>query len=273
MPEFAGSTGTIHYRTWVPDEPSALLVHYHGLGEHIGLYEPFAAALNEAGIAVWAHDQLGHGRSDGVRVLIDNVDHLLDDAETLLGLAKAAHPGLPVVLSGHSLGSAVATLLTAERLLPAHHAPTGLVLAGSSLVHVPGADSALVELLASGIDPMDLRKDPGEMSRNEAYAQQLREDPLTWQGGIRLETLQALGIGAARLSAVIESAVLDVPVLLLHGEKDDMAPAVGAREAARLLPNARAVVFPDDLHNILNEIDREDVWKVLVDFVEEVTGD
>nr|WP_042179179.1 alpha/beta fold hydrolase [Kibdelosporangium sp. MJ126-NF4]CEL13676.1 Lysophospholipase; Monoglyceride lipase; putative [Kibdelosporangium sp. MJ126-NF4]CTQ99362.1 Lysophospholipase (EC 3.1.1.5); Monoglyceride lipase (EC 3.1.1.23); putative [Kibdelosporangium sp. MJ126-NF4] len=273
MPEFAGSTGTIHYRHWVPDDPRVLLVHYHGLGEHTGLYEAFAAALNAAGIAVWAHDQLGHGRSDGVRVLIDNVDHLLDDAETLLGLAKDAHPDLPVVISGHSLGSAVATLLTAERLLPTHRSPAALILAGSSLVHVPGADSALVELLASGADPMDLRKDPGEMSRNEAYARQIREDPLTWQGGIRLETLQALGVGAARLSAVIESRVLDVPVLVVHGEKDDMAPAAGARETARLLPNARAAIFPDDLHNILNEIDREDVWKALVDFVKEVTGD
>ncbi|RSM88484.1 alpha/beta hydrolase [Kibdelosporangium aridum] len=272
MPEFTGSTGKIHYRHWDPADPRVLLVHYHGLGEHTGLYEPFAAALNAAGIAVWAHDHAGHGQSDGVRVLIDNIDHLLDDAETLLGLAREAHPSLPLVISGHSLGATVATLLSAERLLPTHHSPRALVLAGSSLVHVPGADSALVEMLASGIDPMDLRKDPGEMSRDEAYAQQIREDPLTWQGGIRLETLQALGIAAARVSAILESQVLDVPVLLLHGEKDDMAPAAGAQEAARLLPNGRAVIFPDDLHNILNEIDRDKVYKVLVDFVEEVAA-
>jgi acylglycerol lipase len=271
MPEFTGSQGTIHYRHWDPDDPEVLLVLYHGLGEHTGLYEPLAAALNAAGIAVWTHDHAGHGRSEGVRVLVDNIDHLLDDAETLLGLARAAHPDVPLVITGHSLGATVATLLTAERLLPTHHSPRALVLAGSSLVHVPGADSALVDMLASGIDPMDLRKDPSEMSRDEAYAQQIREDPLTWQGGIRLETLQALGIAAARVSAVLESQVLDVPVLLLHGEKDDMAPAAGATAAARLLPDARAVIFPDDLHNILNEIDRDNVYKVLIDFVKEVT--
>jgi acylglycerol lipase len=33
------------------------------------------------------------------------------------------------------------------------------------------------------------------------------------------------------------------------------------------MPNARAVLFPDDLHNILNEVDRADVYRVIVDFI------
>jgi acylglycerol lipase len=264
MAEFAGRTGTIHYRNWVPGDPAALVVFFHGLGEHVGSYEPFAAALNAAGIAVWAHDHAGHGRSEGVRVLVNQIDDLLDDAQTLLSLARAAHPDLPLILVGHSLGSTVALLLTAERLNPA---PDALVLAGSSAVQVPGAQNGLAALLATGIDPMDLRKDPGEMTRNTAYAQQIREDPLTWQGGVRWETLGALGSAAVRATAAVESGRLTMPVLFLHGEKDDLAPAVGARRAAALLPAARAVIFPDDLHNILNELDRDDVYRVLVDFV------
>jgi alpha-beta hydrolase superfamily lysophospholipase len=267
MAEFTGSTGTVYYRSWVADNPSTLVVFLHGLGEHVGSYVPFAEALNGAGIAVWAHDHAGHGRSQGVRVLIDNIDDLLDDAETLLSLARAEHPDLPFVLIGHSLGSAVATLLTAERLLPSGTRPSALVLAGSSLVQVPGVENELVALLATGIDPMDLRKDPGEMTRDPAYAQQIRDDVLTWQGGIRLETLQALGLAAARLSTVVESGTIDVPVLFIHGAKDDMASAAGAERAAELLPNARAVIFPDDLHNILNEIDRDEVYRVVIDFI------
>ncbi|GAB3894430.1 hypothetical protein GCM10029964_072880 [Kibdelosporangium lantanae] len=37
------------------------------------------------------------------------------------------------------------------------------------------------------------------------------------------------------------------------------------------MPNARAVIFPNDLHNILNEIDRQDVYHEIVTFVEAVT--
>ncbi len=265
MPEFAGSTGTVHYRSWIPDDPRFLAVFNHGLGEHIGLYEPFAAALNKAGIALWAHDHAGHGRSEGTRVLINDIDSLLDDAETVLGLAREAHPSLPFVLIGHSLGATVTTLLTAERLLPKGVRPHGLVLAGSSLVQLPDLPNGLVALLATGIDPMDLRKDPGEMTRNAEYADQIRNDPLTWQGGIRLETLQALGLAAGRVSTVL--GTVDIPVLLVHGEKDDMAPAAGARRVAELLPNARAVIYPDDLHNILNEIDRDAVHEEVIGFI------
>jgi alpha-beta hydrolase superfamily lysophospholipase len=259
MPEFTGRSGTIHYDHWIAPSPRGLVVLYHGLGEHIGSYLPFAAALNAAGFALWAHDHAGHGRSEGVRVLIDDVDALLDDAQTLLGLAQTAHPDLPLAVIGHSLGSTVATLLVGERGVR----PGKLVLAGSSLV--PSADSAIVALLATGIDPMDLRKDPGEMTRNTQYADQIRNDPLTWQGGIRLETLSSLGIAAGRVSTVLSS--LDMPVLLVHGAKDDMAPAAGAEKAAQLLPDARTAIFPDDLHNILNEIDRDDVYRVIIDFI------
>jgi acylglycerol lipase len=259
MPEFEGSTGKVHYRQWVPPEPVALVVFFHGLGEHVGSYEPFAAALNDAGIALWAHDHAGHGRSDGERVLVTAVDNLVDDAEKLLGLARAAHPGLPLVVAGHSLGSAVATLLVGERGVR----PAGLVLAGSSLV--PDGNGGLAALLASGIDPWDLRKDPGELTRHAGYAQQIREDPLTWQGGLRRETLVALAESGPRLSTVLPA--LDLPVLLLHGAEDDLSPVSGAERAAGTLPDARLVIFPEDRHNILNELDRDEVYRVFADFV------
>jgi alpha-beta hydrolase superfamily lysophospholipase len=268
--DFDGSIGKIHYEHWEPADPKALVVFFHGLGEHIGSYGPLAERLTAAGFALWASDHLGHGHSEGVRVLISRVDDLINDAEHLLHLAREAHPELPVILAGHSLGSAVTTLLTAERLLPGGFSPHGLVLAGSSLLPLPGG--GLAELLASGIDLMSLRKDPGEMTRNTEYAQQIREDPLTWQGGIRLETLRALGAIGARSEAAVSGGTLTLPILLLHGEEDDLASAEGARKAAELLPNARAVIFPSDRHNILNEIDRDAVYDVLVEFVDSVIG-
>ncbi len=263
MAEFTGSRGKIHYGQWSPHEPEALVVFFHGLGEHIGSYRPLFDALTGAGFAVWAHDHAGHGHSDGERVLIESVDDLLADAATLVALARDAHPGLPLVVAGHSLGATVATLLVGEDRLPDR--PKALVLAGSSLV--PDASGGLVNLLASGVDPWELRKDPGELTRHPSYAQQIRDDPLTWQGGLRLETLGALGAAAPRATAVL--AKLDLPVLLLHGAEDDLAPADGARKAAELLPDARVVVFPDDRHNILNELDRDDVHRVFAEFATE----
>ncbi|MET8995756.1 alpha/beta hydrolase [Amycolatopsis sp. NPDC004169] len=50
--EFTGSRGKIHYGHWTPAEPQALVVFFHGLGEHIGSYEALAGALTNAGFAV-----------------------------------------------------------------------------------------------------------------------------------------------------------------------------------------------------------------------------
>ncbi|MCP2169398.1 alpha/beta fold hydrolase [Goodfellowiella coeruleoviolacea] len=272
MAHFTGVIGDVHYRRWAPDQVRALAVFLHGLGEHTGSYVPFGTALNAAGIAVWAADHAGHGHSAGERVLIERIDDLIADAEQLVALARTAHPDLPLVVAGHSLGATVATLLTAERLLPAGVLPQGLVLTGASLVPPPEPARGLRELLATGIDPMDIRKDPGELTRDSAFAQQVRDDPLTWQGGIRPATVAALAAAEHRLASVVRRRTLTLPVLLVHGEDDDVAPAAGARAAARLLPNARAVIFPQDRHNILNELDRDEVYRVLVDFVLDVTG-
>jgi alpha-beta hydrolase superfamily lysophospholipase len=156
------------------------------------------------------------------------------------------------------LGATVSTLLVGEGV----YTPVGLVLAGSSLI--PG-QSGLIELLASGIDPMDLRKDPGELSTNAEYAEQLRRDPLVWQGGLRPETLRALAEASVRIGNVLQS--LTLPTLFLHGSADDLASAELARAAADQLPAAKAVIYPGKLHNILNESNRDEVYGDLVAFI------
>jgi alpha-beta hydrolase superfamily lysophospholipase len=94
----------------------------------------------------------------------------------------------------------------------------------------------------------------------------------TWQGGLRFTTLRALVDGWHRLDVVIKSKALKLPVLLVHGEDDDLAPAAGAWRAAELLPDGRAVIFPLDRHKILNEIDRHEVYRVLLEFVAHLPG-
>lgn len=273
MTDFLGRTGHIHHHTWTPSVgPVAVVVFFHGLGEHLGLYDTLAAALNAAGIELWALDHAGHGRSDGERVLVTDADALLDDAAHLVRLAGAARPGLPLVVAGHSLGATVALLLTGERL-GGDGPPDGLILSGIGLPG-PGEGAARglrAQLEAAGIDPLELRKDPSELSRNVAYADRLRADPLVWSGGIRPETLDALEAAGPRVIAVLHGAGLDLPVLFVHGERDDLAPAAAVLAAAEELPDARARVFAGDLHNVLNEIDRDEVHAEVVRFVLELS--
>jgi acylglycerol lipase len=273
---FGGRRGRVHVHRWTaPGRPAAVILLLHGLGEHGGQYAPLAEAAAAVGVETWAPDHAGHGRSDGERVLIESVDDLVTDADTLLTAARAANPGVPVVVVGHSLGSTVATLLVGEIRAGADPAAdvAGLVLAGSSLLPVPGAADGLAALIASGVDLMDLRKDPGELVRDPEQAQRVRDDPLVWDGGLRPQTLAALGAAGARTHAVVTEGALDhLPVLVLHGGADDLAPVAGAVELAERLPRGRIVVFDEDRHNVLHELDRDRVHAELLRFVTAVAA-
>jgi len=63
--ELKGHKGfSIAARSWVPKgEIRALVQVVHGMVEHCARYSPLAEFLNEKGIALYAHDQRGHGKS------------------------------------------------------------------------------------------------------------------------------------------------------------------------------------------------------------------
>ncbi|MBN9756513.1 putative Lysophospholipase, Monoglyceride lipase [Pseudonocardia sp. Ae406_Ps2] len=266
----AGRRGELHVHRWSPAEsPRAVLLLLHGLGEHAGQYASLAETAAGEGIETWAPDQAGHGHSAGVRVLVESVDYLVADAETVLAEARRSRPGLPVMVVGHSLGAVVAALLVGEirgrgRADPAADV-AGLVLTGSALRGGPS--------LPPGIDPWLLRKDPGELVRDPDQAARVRADPLVWAGGLRRETLSALVAATARTAPLLAEGALDhLPVLLLHSEADDLAPVAGAREVAAALPRGRIVTYPEDRHNVLHELDRATVHAELLRFAHNLIG-
>ncbi len=59
----------------------------------------------------------------------------------------------------------------------------------------------------------------------------------------------------------------DVPVLFVHGEDDPVVPIADARANVAQLPRARLAAFPGDLHDVLNEHDRDVVHETVAAFV------
>ncbi len=99
---------------WLPSgEPRAVVQVAHGAAEHAGRYGRLAEALNRSGYAVYADDHRGHGRTAGTpeRAGIagaDSWNRLLFDQQEITSYIKAQHPGRPVLLLGHSMGSFLA---------------------------------------------------------------------------------------------------------------------------------------------------------------------
>jgi len=113
---FPSATGLcdIRYRLWVPEEPQAALQITHGMAEHIDRYEEFASFLAENGVLVYGNDIAGHGKSigkdkpKGYFGEKDGWDAIVKDMRTMRDLVKDDYPGIPFILFGHSMGSFLA---------------------------------------------------------------------------------------------------------------------------------------------------------------------
>ena len=259
MSTFIGSQGRIHHDVWLPDgDVRGIVVLLHGYGEHLGLYDALGRRLSRDGHAVHALDAVGHGRSDGERALIASWDHYVDDARQLVNLAADRHPGRPVVIVGHSAGGAAAYLLA----LRSPGIAQALVLSGSPLRPLAWVD-----------DDDEVDVDPSEMfSTHPEYVHALLHDPLTWHGGFRPETVRALAATWPEIGAGLADGRPDVPVLFVHGEEDPVVPIDDARANVAALPQARLSVHLGDLHDVLNEHDRDVVHESVAAFVNASTG-
>src|SRR5438132_5139382 len=157
--QFDGSEGSISVRVWEHPGARRLVVIAHGYGEHIERYDHVASALHARGAAVYGPDHLGHGRSAGERVLIANLEHVVDDLVRVVERAQAAYPGRPVVLLGHSMAALIATRLPQRAEGP--RLP-GLVLSGPAIALGPGTAQRIdAGLVAQPLESTPPPRDPG----------------------------------------------------------------------------------------------------------------
>lgn len=96
---------------WLPtDEPKAVLHIAHGMAEYAERYKTIASFFVDHGIAVYAHDQRGHGNAvpdiAGQGVTPEDWYYKqVEDMELCIQHHRRQHPGKKVFLLGHSMGS------------------------------------------------------------------------------------------------------------------------------------------------------------------------
>ena len=256
--DLQGTRGTVVVHRWANPDARFVALIAHGYGEHAGRYEHVAARLVEEGAVVYAPDHHGHGRSDGDRALVDDLDKGVDDLHLVARRAAEEHAGLPAILLGHSMGGLIATRY-AQRF---GDELAALVLSGPAV----GGNPDLEGLLA--LDPIpEIPIDPDVLSRDPEVGRAYAEDPLVYHGPFRRETLMALG---AAVQAVAEGGTLGaLPTLWVHGEDDALVPLVHTRPAiARIRGEAfEERLYPGARHEVLNETNRDEVLDEIAAFL------
>lgn len=285
MPRFTAARGEftfpdeqgvdIHYSVWRAPEPSAVVQIIHGIGEYANRYEEFAQSLVAAGYTVAAADLRGHGRTGlgqydgdttrlgrlgdgGVRATIDGI-------RRLSAILREEHPGLPLVLLGHSLGSIFAQMIL-NAGAPEYDA---VVLSGTpyrTLLHMNSGDLAKRHRGATGYE---------WLSRDPAVAEAFARDPLTFDAKVR----QLFGIvDSARLLGRPKRLARDVPILIQIGSDDTL----GGPRSVELLARAyrrrgkatdvEVRIYDGARHEVYNETNREEVVADLVAWLDERVG-
>ena len=106
----------IWYTVWEAEAPRACIQIMTGLAEMADYYEEFAAVMNKAGYTVALHEFRGHGRSTDEYGEGNLFRNYARDGAQLCDMIRRTHPGLPVVLFGHSLGTTVSQIAIYEKM-------------------------------------------------------------------------------------------------------------------------------------------------------------
>lgn len=235
----------------------------HGYGEHMGRYPHVAEHLVGHGAVGYGVDHVGHGRSDGEPVLIGDFEDVVDDFHALDLAARAEHPGLPVVLIGHSMGGMIAARY-AQR-----HGDTlaALVLSGP----VIGSWEPVTSLLAYDEIP-ETPIDVATLSRDDAVGRAYAADPLVWHGPFKRPTVEAF----VRCLDTIDAGpdLGSLPTMWAHGGDDELVPVEPSRAGVeRIRGTALTVrIHPGARHEIFNETNASEILTDVTAFVDGALG-
>lgn len=286
---FASADGRsrIAYSVWEPETPArAVLQISHGMCEHIERYAALAEYLTAQGFVVAGNNHIGHGDSaadaDDLGFIPRQAggDALVADLFTLTGILKQRFPALPHFLLGHSMGSFIARLY-----LSAHgDALDGAIIMGTggpgnptalakllaridAALHSPHHRSSMINALAFGSYKKHFGPNATSLdwlSRDSDNKTRYAADPyctFTFTADGFYTLFDMLGrVSDKKWPSTLPSTL---PVLMVSGADDPVGDygrgveQIYRRLTAAGMSDVTLKLYPEDRHEILNEVDRE----------------
>ncbi len=270
-----GATLNVFHRA-AEGRPRGVVQVNHGLAEHAARYARFAGALAARGFHVYAHDHRGHGATTapdappGRFAGEDGAEKIVADVAAVLDRIGEAHPGLPVIVFGHSMGGRVALQLTLDH----PELVRSLILMDTSAWSFQPDDEGVREMMASFIDRYDPERGLPDLSALGGPEQDLILEtcPAAWN---ERKDVMAAAFDPWALKALGEElfkgtagslrprlAELHVPVTVLCGERDhplvDQVPELTAE-----IPGATSTIIEGAYHS--PQLTHQAAWRAAVE--------
>ncbi|HEX2152103.1 MAG TPA: alpha/beta hydrolase [Stellaceae bacterium] len=268
--EFIASDGTrLPLRKWLPRGPvKAAVLALHGFNDYSYAFEIPAKTWAARGIATYAYDQRGFGGApDGGSWAGEG--RLAVDAITAIRVLRRTYPGRPVYLLGESMGGAVAILAATGTMSGVVAGTEGMPRAEADgvILSAPAVwGRATMDLLPKAALFLAVRFFPTKVlsgrglgiriSDNDAVLRQMASDPLVIKG-TRVDAVY--GVVDLMDSALEAAPLLDVPLLLMYGARDEVMPRRPIAEFVAHLPAEprqprRLAYYPAGYHLLLRDL-------------------
>jgi len=252
---------------WEADEsPQAIILALHGFNDYRNAFDGPAHFLAANRITTYAYDQRGFGET-AQRGLWPADEILEADAAAMASLLCARHPDLPLFLLGESMGGAV--VMNMQREAPCIR---GIVLVGPAVwgwQTMPFWQRNSLRL-AAHVAPGKTLTGKGlkiTPSDNIEMLRALGRDPLVIKA-TRIDTIY--GLTSLMEAALLSSAELATPTLILYGEQDEIIPRNPTCDMLKRLPaNAvtRVVLYPEGYHMLLRDLQADVVLQDVVSWI------
>ena len=289
----------LHAVEWLPQgKPRGVVQLVHGISEYILRYDSFAQYLAGEGFAVVGHDHLGHGQTArdpseyGFLAPKGGWELLAGDVRTLRVETGARFPEAPYFLLGHSMGSFVARTylirwpgtLDGCILSGTGQESAPLIAFGRGLCTLmarlggPQRVSGLVTALSLGAYNRQFkpnRTGADWISRDEAVVDRYVADPLcTFFPTVGMTRDMMQGLQFIARPDNLAKMDPDTPVYFFSGDQDPVGSnGRGVEKVAGWFRRAgvRDVtvrLYPGGRHEMLNEINRQEVYRDVLDWLE-----
>lgn len=259
---------TYRWTSRAADQQSgAVVLVAHGYSEYGRRYDRLARYLVGRGHPTFCYDQRGHGFSPGQRGHIDSYARYVDDCTDVARDVAQRYPQRPLVLLGHSNGG-LTVLRTIQR---GEISAAGLVMVCPMVALLPKRRplsrrvAAVLSLLLSRVSlPNGI--DGNELSHDVALNREWKKDPMNHG---RTTPRWYVGALDAMADAMAEADKVTLPVLAFSAERDTVVDPRGVEQLTNRLGSSdrELVSCPGAFHEVLNELDSEQTFKRIGDWL------
>lgn len=259
---------------WLPpegQEPRAVIIGLHGMNDYANTFYLAGPWFAEHGVALYAYDARGFGRSPN-RGVWAGERLMTEDLRTAIAVARRAHPNTRIAVVGDSMGAATAIATFGDEDAPQVDRVVLVAPAVWGWSTLPD-HYALTLWLGAHTFPWRAVQPPRNVVRTrtasdnqEALLQAGRAPHMIWS--TRIDAVY--GLVSLMERATERSANLRGDVLFLYGANDQIIPRNSAIAAARRLPaSVRTAYYENGWHWLLRDRQREVVYADILAFIED----